>query len=82
MSSIGSQFGYTTISHIWYYTISHIWYYTDLAESDGIYTRTLTGSGRHDMNNSNILILGIVTSVVMVIYNDHVMLQGVGMEQH
>ena len=34
------------------------------------------------MNNSNILILGIVTSVVMVIYNDHVMLQGVGMEQH
>ena len=32
----------------------------DIADSDMIYTKTLTGNGKYDMKNSKILILGML----------------------
>ena len=41
-------------------TIATFVLYTDIADSDMIYTKTLTGDGKYDMKNSKILILGIL----------------------
>ena len=40
-------------------TIATLVPYTDIADSDMIYTKTLTGDGKYDMKSSKILILGV-----------------------
>jgi len=41
-----------------YHIINSI-YFIDIADSDEIYTKTLTGGGQYDMKDSKILILGM-----------------------
>lgn len=40
-------------------TIAIFVLHTDIADSDVIYTKMLTGNGNYDMKNSKILILGM-----------------------
>lgn len=40
--------------------INHSNIYADIADSDVIYTKTLTGNGKYNMTNCKILILGIM----------------------